>query len=250
MQKLDKTTTELATLNEQSVPAFRDMEKDDAISKINTMLDFIPKDLGLREPLTAYDKTSFIHFVFKYYGFLTAKDVKMMFELYVMQKLPEADKHWGKWSAEFYISVIQAYIKAKSRARQKHLANLPTTLLPDAMKQELESGFRRDIIRSYNKLKQGKRLNASDTCYPVQKFWADKGMLGSDPAPSAADKQVALKELLIGVSQGMQVSDAQVISHSKVVAKHRAVVELYDRLIKEGADIEALVRPDMEVSND
>lgn len=221
----------------------RDFDPEEVKENGRKYLRIVFKDLGIRDAVSDYDLGRFLIYVKRYYAGLTFDDIVEMFELVVVGKLSGVKEHYGKWSASFYCSVINAYIayKAKQFQRKDLDALPPAPKITPEKRRQLRSEFETSMVNSFEKLKETGRIKPININLTVYEYWSAAGEL-PELEITEEDRQRAVIYLLENRTStnkflGVRASQQQKERQSRLFAMSRDVRKLYDKWIEEGIDI-------------
>lgn len=217
--------------------------KEELVKETNVVLNAIHRDLGFRDSFDPYDKIRFVDYVSKYYKWITIKDVKLMFELYVVGKL-DAPEHYGKWSAQFYIGVIRAYIELQNKAKINQRLSLPEPEITKEQIEKINQQFKVSIARTYNRYKETGRVSVSGMSLTTYEFWKKKGHFAGDPEVIEKDRIMASRELSEMMSEKafkVEITQEEKDTRARLLSFKRSVRDLYNKFIEENQDIEKLI---------
>ena len=123
----------------KNIGSFDDRE---LIDEVKSLLRFTYRDLGLQTAPDAYDCSRFMQLMREHYSDLTLSDLKSAFELYIMKKLdswlPDRFGHFQKFSASFYLTVIDAYRRYQGERRHSVRTKISKAELMLTSKEESE----------------------------------------------------------------------------------------------------------------
>ena len=220
------------------------MDRKEVAKKVGSSLTFIARDLGIRETLTGYDKARFINYIVKYYKFLTLNDIKLMFELFVVGKLEGVKDHYGRWSADFYISVVKAYITLQGKERMKHQLALPAPEVTEDQKKKITGAFEQTMIRDFERLENSGRIRKTMFNMTVYEYWAAKGLI-PEAEITQRDVAIATKEMgeeAAGKAFPAEITPEQKQNRAKAIAHYRTIRELYRGWIEQGKSIKEFIQ--------
>lgn len=209
--------------------------------KSKIFLKFIFTDLGLRDQVSDYDIARFLDYLTKYYKFITLEDIKLMFELYVIGRLPNVKDHWGKWSANFYISVVKSYIFYQMKKQQEDVKALPAPKITQKQIDDIRNDFVNYVVVVFNRFKAKRVLRDRDLGLPVYEFWKEKGLL-EEIEITEADKKMSMKELFEEMKVSDNITEIQKESRYKSNAMRRMVRELYYEWFEQGKNIQEFLK--------
>jgi len=221
----------------------KEYQKEDLIQKTNIILNAIHRDLGIRDQMDQYDKIRFIDYISKYYKWLTIEDVKVMFELYVVGKL-DCEKHYGKWSANFYVGVINAYVVLQNKARINQRLSLPEPKITEEQIENIHADFKRSVVKAFDRYKDKGQASAAGMSLTTFEFWQSKGFFEGMPEVTGRDRVAAILELNDTMSRKQfktEISKEDQESLAHLLSYRRALRELYDKWIIEGTDINEII---------
>jgi len=142
-----------------------------------------------------------------------------MFELFVVGKLEGVKDHYGRWSADFYISVVKAYITLQGKERMK-------------------------MIRDFERLENSGRIRKTMFNMTVYEYWAAKGLI-PEAEITQRDVAIATKEMgeeAAGKAFPAEITPEQKQNRAKAIAHYRTIRELYRGWIEQGKSIKEFIQ--------
>lgn len=249
---------ELAIFKASTKTPIAQLDDRKILEYVNTLLNYIRRDVGLRQEIDQYDRTRFYDVLKKYFSNLTMDEIKTAFELASVgeldQYLPknsngEPDRsHYQSFSVEYVSKILTAYKRKKSGAIIKAYKAIPEPKKEPS--QEQKKDHRRNFLRSFYKAflqyKYTGRMEVSSvTEYLIFEELLSIGFITDDIPISEADKKAALSQIMLKASRGIinrftadgirktGTEHEQVKTGAYFIARSKAIKRTFDQLIKE-----------------
>lgn len=234
------------------------IEDELLVTKLNSVIDFIAKDVGIMKDIEQYQKTRMFQVLRKYYNDISLSEISLAFELASVGELDDfllknsdgkPDKHhYQQFNIEYLSKILTAYNRKK-----KIVVHTAVTALPEPKKeltreQKLhnENSLLDRIAVIYLKYKYTRKyesLNDVLYCETLQKV----GLI-SDFEISEEDRKDAVMSYLIRASKGLvnKFTAEQIASdknHKEIpgtaylIRCRKEVIECFDYLNKEELQI-------------
>lgn len=206
--------------------------------ELSELIDLICEDLGVRELPSDMQKMRFIKLLAVNWGFVTVEDISAAFEDYLFGRVDVAP-HYGKFSSQFFISVIGAYIQKKSKSRIEQKAREMKSLpMSDEEKLKSRKDFLANITKSFNHYRETGEISSINLMWPVYNFFHKKELI--DAQLTEGDELRAKQDVLMHMTnRKYENMDSKLVeSTTKGKSNERATIEFYDKLIANNEQIE------------
>lgn len=244
----------------------REMSDDDLVTKTAQMFKYLARDVGYVIPQDhtewVYTCTRLMNLLQRYYSQLTLADVKLAFELATIGELDEylpkdrngrADKsHYQQFNIEFMAKILNAYKQKQNKVVVKAFAALPEPTLEITRedKMQAQKSIMNKLRWSFLEYKYRGKLPEILSAYEMLFFdHLQKVGLADNVTTTNEDRKVAFSRLQKqGIGKKLNEYEfyhinKQGTKHEKVqlkaywIARHRAFVATFDRMIKEEINI-------------
>jgi hypothetical protein len=211
------------------------------VNKYSEMLDLIADDLGIREMPSDYQKVRIATLINKSVGYLSVAEIGLAFDDYILGRT-EVTPHYGKFSAQFVMSVIQAYNKKRGAKmlenKAKEMKSLP---LSADQKQEIKKEFLAKLVDSFNKYRETGQISWVWLNWPVYNHFKEKGII--DAQLTEGDELRAKQDVLQNMTNRKycNLDENLVESVTKGKSHERAILEFYDTIIENNEQIEKYI---------
>lgn len=130
--------------------AIRSLDRKAVVAEIDSMVDYICKDVGINTSNNeddGYYRIRFIDLVLKYYSDLSKSEIKLAFEMAIIGELDDflpkyngqPDRnHYSRFSPEYAMKILNAYKRKKAQIKRKAEQYLPKEkeITPDQIKKQ------------------------------------------------------------------------------------------------------------------
>lgn len=237
-------------------------------SELRTALKWICKDVGYRvqdEADSQYLIIRTAEILKRYYSNLTLKDFRMAFEMSITGQLDEylprtrdgkADRgHYQQFNAEYVCKILDAYMMRRGAVLKKAFDAVETPELKpgDDKKQEYRNEAIKELYEAFDDFRETGRLNTSAVTDLV--FWnilSEHGLAVPVNVTPEEQKQVWQRTINDFARRGMVgdvnelkqngIDDPRLEHGSFVLARHKALENIFSGLIEQGKSIKELVK--------
>lgn len=244
----------------------KELDDNSLIAKTSQMFKFIAMDVGFKVPTNLeewqYICTRLMGVLKRYYSDMTLADIKLAFELATMGELNaylpkdshgNPDKnHYQQFNADYFGKILNAFRRKQQLTISKAYDALPEPkreATPE-QKRQLNNNLKRSLIYSFLKYKYCGQFDRGNGISEML-FYDElvKVGLAENIVITEDEKLEALNNLLSKVSKGtinrysgMKIQkeglkNEDVNNGSYWVARHKALIATFDRMIKEEIQI-------------
>lgn len=231
-----------------------DIEDSILIEKTAKLLKFIAKDIGYTITDTrewSYTCTRIMDLMRKYLSNNTLSDIKLAFELLITGELnsyiPEGDrKHYQKFNASYFISVMNAYKSYANQVLNKAYAAIPTTReLYDSRRESYRNQTAKLCAITYLKFKYTGKLILGLVDDLLIYNWLHRVGLANDIAELEEDRREALGRYLSQVRTGFVnkytaehvrrkgINSQEINYTSYEIARKKEIRRSFERMVKD-----------------
>lgn len=236
-------------------------------AELAVALQWICKDVGYKvtdEADRQYIVLRTAEILKRYYPRLTLKDVKMAFEMSITGQLDDylprtrdgrADRgHYQQFNAEYVCKILDAYKARRGAVLKKayEAVETPEPQTPDGMKDEYRRAAVAELCGHFESFKQSGVLNTSAmTDIVFYNILSEYGL--AVPVIVTPDEQKRVWQRTINeyVRGGMigdvkrlkenGIDDPELEHGSFILARHRAIMDTFRAIIKQGKTIKELI---------
>lgn len=236
-------------------------------AELAVALQWICKDVGYKvtdEADRQYIVLRTAEILKRYYPRLTLKDVKMAFEMSITGQLDDylprtrdgrADRgHYQQFNAEYVCKILDAYKARRGAVLKKayEAVETPEPQTPDGMKDEYRRAAVAELCGHFDSFKQSGVLNTSAmTDIVFYNILSEYGL--AVPVIVTPDEQKRVWQRTINeyVRGGMigdvkrlkenGIDDPELEHGSFILARHRAIMDTFRAVIKQGKTIKELI---------
>lgn len=232
-----------------------DILPEDLRGKIGTLAKYITQDAGIKK-VDDYELTRFIQILKSYYSQYTLQEVRLAFELAMIGELDDflpkdrndmPDKnHYQSFSTEYVTKILNAYGQYRNQTHYKaHKAIPAKTTASDQERKRYKMESIRNMAINYLRYKYTGQYKLN----PIEEYIMydnlEEAGLAEPVVVSERDREAAVNNLLAKSRLGlindfvascirkMQTKHSDVDGEAYTIARKRALIQSFDRMIKE-----------------
>lgn len=234
------------------------MDDSDLLSKVEVLIPFICKDIGLSREVEVYEITRFIDLIKKYYSDLTLSEIKIAFEFSLIEELDNylpkdksglPDKnHYQNFSMDYVTKILNAYKKRKSETWAKAWKALPApkNTITEEEKEKNHAYFINSIVEKFDIYKATGLKPEFTIPFLVLENLKKAGLVTEEIEVTDEDRKVALNRILsvgiyskfnLAIIKSEGINSPVVEISARTLSMDRMIVEIFDKLISENEEL-------------
>lgn len=237
-----------------------ELEQQDLLDKITKLTKYISIDVGIKN-IDGYYVTRFTDILLKYYSNLSISEIKLAFELSMAGELDaflpkdkdgRPDKnHYQVFNVEYITKILNAYKKRSREAEHKAYMALPAP--KNELTPETKELYRQNtinmIIGKFKEYRTTGKIKFDDVNdFVIYNELEAKG-LALPIEVTEDDSKAAVKQLIKKAQSGlinkfvgecirrMQTRHSDVPGQALILARQRAIIQSFDKIIKDNIQL-------------
>lgn len=261
------SSVELRIFEASTNLSIKNLPEQKMVDQVNVLLNYLPRDLGIKQALDPYEKTRFFDVLRNYYSDLTLTEVKMAFELSLVGELDgflpkngngEPDKnHYQQFSVEYISKILQAYRRKKRTTMSKAYIALPAPIIefPEEQKVSNRKHFLREFYYCFLSYKYRGILRFNGILdYLIFLELIKIGFIDNDLEPTEIERKRAYFEVMEKAAKGRinkyeallietgKFQNVHIETQASTIARTNRIKQIFDFIIREEIQIINLLK--------